>query len=144
MGSCKSETGNLAVLLPRLTALAAAVLLAACAGQQLHKEGVDQLAQGRTQEGLTSLRKASEAEPTNAQYRMDYLKQRNNVVQASIAAGDDALARGKFDDAQARYRDALVAEPSNERAVRGLVRIEERKRAEVQFEQAEKLFKGGL
>lgn len=143
MGSCKSETGHLAVLRPRLTALAAAMLLAACAGKQLHQEGVDHFAQGRTQEGLTSLRKASEAEPTNAQYRIDYLRQRNGVVQASIAAADDALSRGKYDDAQARYRDALSAEPSNERAVRGLVRIEERKRADVQFEQAEKLFKAG-
>ncbi|MEY2688386.1 MAG: hypothetical protein RL375_2584, partial [Pseudomonadota bacterium] len=143
MGSCKSETVNLTALRPRLTALAAAFLLAACAGQQLHKEGIDQLAKGQTQQGLESLRKASEADPTNAQYRIDFIRQRSAVVQASIAAGDDALARGKFEDAQMRYREALAAEPSNERAVRGLVRIEERKRLDAQFEQAEKLVKAG-
>jgi general secretion pathway protein D len=135
--------GTLTVLRPRLTALATAVLLAACASQQLHKEGMDQLAQGHTQDGLNSLRRASEAEPSNAQYRVDYLKQRTAMAQAAVAAGDDALSRGKPDDARERYREVLTFEPTNERAVRGLVQIEERKRAEAQFAQAERLFKGG-
>ncbi|MEY4747981.1 MAG: hypothetical protein RIQ60_195 [Pseudomonadota bacterium] len=143
MGSCKSEQGTLAVLRPRLSALAAAVLLAACAGPQTHKEGLEQIAQGRSQEGLNSLRRASELEPTNAQYRIDYLRQRNALAQAGVASGDDALARGKADDARARYREVLTFDPTNERAVRGLVQIEERKRAETQFAQAERLFKGG-
>ncbi|MFM2069176.1 MAG: hypothetical protein RLZZ584_4085, partial [Pseudomonadota bacterium] len=143
MGSCKSVKGTLTVLRPRLTALAAAVLLAACAGQQLHKDGLDKLAQGNKQEGLSSLRRAAELEPTNAQYRLDYLQQRQALVQAAVAAGDDAQTRGKPDEAQARYREALSMEPTNERAVRGLVTLEERKRADLQFANAERLIKAG-
>ena len=60
-----------------------------------------------------------------------------------MAAADDALGHARFDDARARYREVLVFDPTNDRAVRGLVHVEERKRAETQFAQAERLFKGG-
>jgi general secretion pathway protein D len=46
-------------------AVLAALLLAGCAAQQAHKEGVALMAAGRPEEGLAKLTEASQADPAN-------------------------------------------------------------------------------
>jgi general secretion pathway protein D len=129
----------------RLSLLGMAVLLAACAtgGSQQNRDGMSLLAQGKRAEGLDALRKASELEPSNAKFRLDYTRERAQQAQAALLAGDLALSKNRLDEAQARYRDAIALEPGSDRALRGLMMIEERKRAEVQLAQAERLVKAG-
>ena len=57
--------------MPRLFLLVAA-LLAGCAGQRLHAEGMALLEEGRIEEGLAKLEEASKAEPENVSYRTDW------------------------------------------------------------------------
>ncbi|MEN6587982.1 MAG: hypothetical protein ABFE02_18235, partial [Sulfuricella sp.] len=56
-------TGN------NLLFLLAATMLAGCAGQRLHDEGMDLLAAGRNEEGLAKLEEATKADPGNLSYR---------------------------------------------------------------------------
>jgi general secretion pathway protein D len=121
-----------------LCATAAALWLAGCAAQRLHDDGLSQIEQGKAKQGVDSLRSASEMEPNNLRYRIDYLNQRQFQVQHLLQVADMAWQDGRLDEAQLRLREVLQLEPTNDRAVRSLVQVEERRRADVQVQQAEK------
>src|SRR5258708_27071000 len=71
-------------------ALCAAVLLAGCAVSRQHTEGLEAMAAGNREKGLAQLEAASAAEPTNSQYRLDYLKQFSLTLNPLLAQADDA------------------------------------------------------
>ena len=73
-----------------LAALTSALWLAGCAAQQHNGDGLRLLREGKTAEGLASLRKASDMEPNNARYRIDYLAQRELASQAVLSRADEA------------------------------------------------------
>ncbi len=74
--------------------LAAVGLLAACAVSRQHAEGLQAMAAGDRERGLAALEAASNAEPTNSQYRMDYLKQLRDGPAPQRAAGRGRKAAG--------------------------------------------------
>ncbi|MDP4300547.1 secretin N-terminal domain-containing protein [Leptothrix discophora] len=113
--------------LTRLT-LACAVVLSGCAAQRVHDDGLNALSSGRTEQGLQQLRKASELEPGNARYRIDYLSQRALVTHQLSSRADDARSAGQLDDAARLYREALALDPVNERALRGLQSVQDQRR----------------
>jgi general secretion pathway protein D len=106
-----------------------AVLLAACAAQQEHKGGLELLAQGKTAEGLDSLRRAAAMEPDNAAFRIEYIHQRNGVVQGLLNAAEDERNTGRLDAAAQHFRAVARWEPGNERARAGLQAIDADRRA---------------
>ena len=120
----------------RLAALAAALLLAGCAAQKHHDDGLQQVHEGKLAPGLQNLRKASELDPSNARYRIDYLTQRELATQAVLARADDARQAGRLDEAAQRYRDALQLDEGNERAQRGAALVAEQRRADGVITQA--------
>ncbi len=122
----------------RATALAALLALAGCAAQQQHSEGLKLLAEGQPEPGLNALRKASELEPDNARYRIDFLAQRQTLTQRRLDEADRLLAQNRLDPAAAAYRGALALSAGNDLAERGLAQVEARKRAEQTLRQAEK------
>ncbi|WP_341888618.1 secretin N-terminal domain-containing protein [Variovorax sp. YR752] len=127
----------------RLVALAAALLLAGCAAQKHHDDGLQQIHEGKLAPGLQSLRKASELDPSNARYRIDYLTQRELATQAILARADEARQAGRLDEAAQRYRDALQLDEGNERAQRGALLVAEQRRADTTIAQAERALKAG-
>jgi general secretion pathway protein D len=131
----------------RLSAIAIASLLAAllagCAAQQLHADGMQQVTEGKVAAGLQKLRSASEMEPTNARYRIDFLTQRALISQALLGRADDARNAGRLDDASQRYREALQYDDSSERAQRGLQLVTDQRRADSVLQQAERNYKAG-
>jgi general secretion pathway protein D len=120
-------------------AAAGAVLVGCATSSRQHTEGLNEMAAGETEKGLASLAAASAAEPTNSQYRLDYLKQLFLTVTHLLAQADDALRAKQYDAAGQLYRDALKVDQGNDRALRGLQNIEMDKRHDAMLAEAEKL-----
>ena len=124
----------------RLSALAlAAALVSGCAGYQANQQGKSLLAEGKSAEALESLRRASTLEPDNSRYRIVYLGKREAVVQGHLAQADEDRAAGRADAAAQRYREALRAEPTNDRARIGLQAVEADRRIAAQLGVIERL-----
>src|SRR5882762_1485932 len=83
--------------------LAAVGLLAACAVSRQHAEGLQAMAAGDRERGLAALEAASNAEPTNSQYRMDYLKQLSFTVNSQLAQADEARRSRQYEAARQLY-----------------------------------------
>ncbi|MEQ1805918.1 MAG: secretin N-terminal domain-containing protein [Burkholderiaceae bacterium] len=127
---------------PVLHTLAIAVLLlGGCAAQREHRDGLDYAAQGKSEQALTSLRRANELEPDNVRYKLDFVMQRNVAVRNLVEHGDDARKLLQFDAASQHYREALKIEPGNERAARGMKMVDVERRAQVQLAAAERALK---
>jgi general secretion pathway protein D len=122
-----------------VTVMAGIVLLGGCAAEREHSRGMDAMAAGDREKGLAMLADASAAEPTNSQYRMDYLKQLSNTLNTLLAQADDARRAGQYDAARQLYRDALKINAGNDRALRGLANIEMDVRHNETLAEAEKL-----
>ncbi|HNW61507.1 MAG TPA: secretin N-terminal domain-containing protein [Piscinibacter sp.] len=127
----------------RLVALAAALLLAGCAAQSMHSDGLQQLNEGKVAQGLQNLRKASEMDPGNARYRIDFLTQRELATQAVLRRADEARTAGRVDEAIQRYREALQLDEGSERAQRGLMQLDDQRKGEAAIQQAERMLKAG-
>src|SRR5690606_18526076 len=75
-------------------------LLAGCAGQQAHREGMALVAEGRVEEGLTKLSQATEEAPANLGYRADLLRNREQAANRLLAAASGERAAGHPDVAE--------------------------------------------
>jgi general secretion pathway protein D len=113
-------------------ALLIAVSVAGCAGEQLHREGLEAVDRGDYEEGLTKLQAALTGEPDNMTYRSDLKARHEAVVLNLIGRADGARASGMLDEAVRNYERVLKIEPGNQRAARGLDRVKlDRRHAEV-------------
>jgi general secretion pathway protein D len=104
--------------------LAVVLALLGCAAERDHSEGMDSMTHGDPEKGLALLAKASQAEPSNAQYRLDFLKQQALAERDATARGDDARRRGALEDARTWYQAALRVNPASDGALRGLANVE--------------------
>mgnify|MGYP001245951182 CR=1 FL=1 len=128
---------------PLLATLVAALLLAGCAAQKHHDEGLQQVQRGQLAPGLQNLRRATELEPANARYRIDYLTQRELGAQSVLARADEARAAGRLDEAAQRYAEALQLDEGSDRALRGAQLVAEQRQADAVLAQAERALKAG-
>jgi general secretion pathway protein D len=105
-------------------ALAIAILLAGCAADRLHREGLAAIDKGDYELGVTKLDAAVKEDPRNMGFRLDLQARRDAAVQALIGQADTARAARQLDDAARLYRRVLIIEPGNDRATHGLAGIE--------------------
>jgi len=120
--------------------LLVAVIVAGCAGQRLHREGMALMEQGRAEEGLAKLEQASKADPENLSYRNAWLRNREQVANRLAAAAGGERAAGRPDEAQAIYERILRLDPDNSRARLGLEELAQDKRHGAMVEEARGLF----
>jgi general secretion pathway protein D len=113
--------------------------IAGCAAQNLHTEGMKLIDSGQRAEGLALLAQASNVEPTNSQYRIDYLKQQSIAVRELLARADEAFAVGTMEAARKYYSETLNIQPGNDRARRGLAAVDLQARHRAMIADAEKL-----
>ncbi|MDQ1314708.1 MAG: ral secretion pathway protein [Pseudomonadota bacterium] len=118
-------------------------LLVGCAGQQLHRDGLALMAEGRVEEGLTKLSLATQAAPDNPTYRNDLLRSREQTVNRMLAAANSERAAASPAAAQAIYARILEIDPDNSRARLGLETLEMDKRHDAALVEAEKWLKNG-
>jgi general secretion pathway protein D len=100
------------------------MLLAGCAAERLHRQGLAAIDRGEYEAGVAQLHQALEQDPGNIAYRLDYEARRDGSVQKLIGLADSARGMGHFDTATALYERVLAIDPSNVRAQRGLTTIE--------------------
>ena len=98
--------------------------LLGCAAERDHAEGMKSMTGGDPEKGLALLARASQAEPSNAQYRLDFLKQQALSERDATARGDDARRRGEFEEARKWYLAALRVNPGSDGALRGISNVE--------------------
>src|SRR5262249_21142017 len=120
-------------------ALTVVGVLAGCAASRQHSEGMEAMATGNSEKGLAALRAASEAEPTNSQFRMDYLKALSHAVNTQLAQADAARRDRQYDAAKQLYVNTLRIDPGDDRALRGLASIDMDLRHDALLADAEKL-----
>ena len=121
-------------------ALLILTLIAGCAADRLHREGLAAIERGDYEAGVAQLNQAVTRDPANMAYRLDFEARRESAVQSLIAAGDNARRAGQLDAASALYRRVLAIDPSNDRARHGLEGIEGDRRHGGALEAAHKEF----
>ena len=122
-----------------VTAAVAVAFLASCATSRQHTEGLSEIKAGERESGLAKLAQASAAEPTNSQYRLDYLKQLSLSVNGLLAQADEARRSGQAQRAQELYEATLRIDAGNDRALRGLSNVQMDARHSEQLAAAQKL-----
>lgn len=119
------------------------ILLGGCAGQQLNRDGLALMAEGRVEEGLARLSEATEAAPGNTGYRADLLRSREQTVNRMLDAAASERAAGNASAAQAIYARILAIDPDNSRARLGLEALEMDRRHDVALAEADKRLQAG-
>ncbi|MBS1214400.1 MAG: type and secretion system protein, partial [Proteobacteria bacterium] len=118
-----------------------AALLAGCAGQQVHDDGMALMAAGRPEEGLVKLTEATRAAPDNLNYHADLIRSREQTVNSMLAAANREREGGRQAAAQAIYVGILRIDPGNSRAELGLEALAMDQRHDVAIAAAEAQFK---
>ena len=99
--------------------------LAACApGQEFVRDGQRLIDQGRPEEGLSQIEKGLALEPSNHEYRMLVIREREAQAAALLTRGDGERLAGHLEPALALYRRAAALEPGSPRARTGIDDIE--------------------
>jgi general secretion pathway protein D len=126
-----------------LLLLLGAAMLAGCAAQKLHRDGMSLLEEGRVEEGIVKLEQASKADQDNVSYRRDWLRNREQLTNRLQAAASSDRAAGRLDAAQAVYERILKIDPGNVRARLGIEEVAMDRRHEKMIEEARELLKKG-
>ena len=110
----------------RCCVLAMAAVLAGCAAQQLHQDGLSLIDGGRYEQGLSKLEEAVKTDGSDVRLRMSLYGSRERVVEQLLADAQKARAAGDTRDAEATYRRALTIAPRDFRIMDGLRLLEKR------------------
>jgi general secretion pathway protein D len=105
-------------------AVAILILLAGCAADRLHREGLVAIDKGDYEAGVAKLTAAVQGDPRNMGYRLDLAARREAAVEKLISVADSARAAGQIDVAAQTFRRVLALDPANDRAHRGLAALE--------------------
>ncbi|MFA6901554.1 MAG: secretin N-terminal domain-containing protein [Gallionellaceae bacterium] len=123
--------------------LLAATILAGCAGQRLHNQGLALLEEGRSEEGLAKLAEASRADPENLSYRTALVRNRDQIVNRMLANANSERAQSHFDAAQKIYENILRIDPGSSGAKAAVASLEMDRRHAASIVAASELFKKG-
>lgn len=123
--------------------LPALLLLAGCAGQSTHQEGIELLEQGRLEEALAYFEAASKEAPGNREYRIHYLNAQARLIGHLLADAQYERQRGRFDEAARRYRRVLELERDNTQAQAGLAAVVQERNLAEQLAAAQALLAAG-
>jgi general secretion pathway protein D len=119
---------NLSAVIRPLIFTAVCVLLAGCAAERLHRQGLSLIADGKAEEGLRKLGEASTLEPGNAEFRITLLRQRAEIVNGLLAKAARERAAHRDEAARALYLRVLAVEPADRSARAALDDIEREQR----------------
>jgi general secretion pathway protein D len=118
----------------------ALALVAACA-DPLIKDTRALLNEGRTDEALASLEKATRLDPQNHVYRSEYFRLREFAVAQWLVQAEALRTVAQFEAAEELYRRVLKYDAANERATQGLAQVDLDRRHRALVAEADKLVK---
>ncbi|MBS4095539.1 MAG: type II and III secretion system protein [Sulfuricella sp.] len=116
-------------------------LLGGCAGQQLHRDGMTLLNEGKVEEGLAKLDAAAKADPGNFSYRTAALRGREQALNRLIAGAANERIAEHREAARAIYQRVLTLDPDSRRAQEGLAQLAMDRRHDDQLADAENFLK---
>ena len=123
-----------------LAMLLSTALVAGCAADKLHRDGLAEVERGNYETGVSELAQAVQRDPNNLTYKLDLAARRDASIQKLISAGDALRGSGQLDAAVSTYRRVLAIEPANQRAVRGIEGVEADRRHAAMVAEANKAF----
>lgn len=112
----------------RLLLASLLLLLAGCAGELAHREGLSLLSEGRPEDALLALEKATKESPGNLEFKASYLNARDNVIGRLLAGAQSERNAGRLDEAESYYKRALRIDPANTNARTGFDALEQARR----------------
>jgi general secretion pathway protein D len=118
----------------------ALALVAACA-DPLIKDTRALMNEGRTDEALASLEKATRLDPQNHAYRSEYFRLREFAVAQWLVQAEALRTVAQFEAAEELYRRVLKYDAANERATQGLAQVDLDRRHRALVAEADKLVK---
>ncbi len=123
-----------------LSAALALALVAACTNP-LIKDTRALLNEGRTEEALASLEKATREDPQNHFYRSEYFRLRDFAVSQWLVQAEALRTASQIEAAEELYRRVLKYDAVNERATQGLAQVDLDRRHRALVAEADKLVK---
>ena len=123
-----------------LYAALALAFVAACA-DPLMKDTRTLLNEGRTEEALAALEKATREDPQNHAYRSEYFRLRDFAVAQWLVQAEALRTASQLEAAEELYRRVLKYDAANERATQGLAQVELDRRHRALAAEADKLVK---
>lgn len=107
-----------------LVGLVMLTLLTSCVTDPAHKEALKLAKDGPVEDGIAKLKDSSSKQPENQAYRVDYLRERERVINQLLLDAVRALNKGDLDDADGIYQRVLTIEPENAQAKLGIKEVE--------------------
>jgi general secretion pathway protein D len=123
--------------------LLAALLLAGCAAERRHAEGVRAMDNHEYAQAVAKLQEASDAKPDDMGYRKDWLLARETATAKLLDMAATAAGNGHTADAEKTYREILKYEHDNARALAGIEAIARTATANQNGAKAREAFKRG-
>lgn len=96
--------------------------LAGCA-DRAYQDGMKAIKKGDQVAGVALLEKAAKNNPSDHRIRIDWLTQRDKILQAYNEQGNQAVAAARWDEADTLYQRALEIDASNDIAQAGLATV---------------------
>ena len=93
-----------------------------------HDAGVELMAQGRYEEGLSQLERAAKEQPGNLKIRTDLINLKEQAIARLLAAAADERTAGHLRSAGEIYQRVMKIDSTSERARAGLVEMERDRR----------------
>jgi len=126
---------------PKTFCAALALALVAACADPLIKDTRALMSDGRVEEALATLEKATREDPQNHAYRSEYFRLRDFAVAQWLVQAESLRAGAQFEAAEELYRRALKYDPANARATQGLAQVELDRRHRALLAEADKLVK---
>jgi general secretion pathway protein D len=92
------------------------LFMAGCAGWKLHSDGMAMISKGKIEVGIDSLKQAALAEPSNPQYRLDWVREREQYIERNLAVAREELALDRAEVARQALQRVLAMDSVNARA----------------------------
>jgi len=124
-----------------ICAALALALVAACASDALITDARALRNEGRMDEALASLEKATREDPQSHAYRSEYFRLREVAVAQWLVQADSLRAAARFETAAELYRRVLKYDPANARATQGVAQTEVDVRHRALLAEVDKLVK---
>ena len=106
-----------------LLAVVVALALAGCAADREYSKGMELVKQGQTAKGLDNLKRATELEPQNTRFQVEYLGRLKQTTTALLEQAGTHIEAGYLPEAEQSYQAVIALEPHNAAAQRGLKRV---------------------
>ncbi|WP_233505967.1 secretin N-terminal domain-containing protein [Rhodoferax lacus] len=122
-----------------LITCACLLLLSGCASNTAVRDSKQLFAEGRVEEGVLQLERATREFPEDHEVRAEYFRQRDTAANQLLVAADAERAARRTAQAQALYRRVQAFDANNPRAREGLADLVVQQRLEASVQEASKL-----